>query len=475
MWHALGVPDTSRRLRILLDSLVDVVVCIDDRGRILEVNPVVEVLLGWKPEELLGKNIAVLAGGGDGVRHDAFMGRYRDTGERRIIGRARRVRARHRSGLEIPVSLSVSEFDLDGQRLFTGVLRDARLEVEQEQELARQRDELRVQMEVTRILQRGMPAEALVDAVMRALIHLAELEVEAKAGWFAFEGGQLVLQQTVGVFGTEFLEKEARIALGACLCGRAAASGEVLVSEDCFHDPRHEHRFADMTAHGHYIVPLKAMGHVLGVIFLYTDPAPRWDKRRLTLFETLGSQIGLALHRAKVEAELAASRRQLEEMALMDSLTGVLNRRAFLDRVERERARARRDGAPLALLMLDLDHFKQVNDTHGHLAGDAVLCEAVARVRGALRPYDALGRYGGEEFVALLVGVDPTLAVQVAERVRASIATAPVRWEQREIPVTASVGVTAVGQGESLADAIARADEALYAAKAGGRNRIEMR
>jgi diguanylate cyclase (GGDEF)-like protein len=172
---------------------------------------------------------------------------------------------------------------------------------------------------------------------------------------------------------------------------------------------------------------------------------------------------------------LMASERVREEFELLatrDALTGALTRRAVLQAGGEEFDRWRRYGQPLSLVLLDIDHFKQVNDRHGHQAGDRVLSGAVAAMRGELRVNDRLGRYGGEEFVILLPSTDAEAARASAERVRAALA-APAP-EPGIPPCSASLGVAWAQPGDTSLDALlARADAALYRAKANGRNRVE--
>lgn len=165
---------------------------------------------------------------------------------------------------------------------------------------------------------------------------------------------------------------------------------------------------------------------------------------------------------------------RLDRLATLDSLTEVYNRRSLDKMAAAETERARRTGQPLCLLVADLDHFKQINDLHGHPAGDAVLKEFVARVRDGLRAQDILGRYGGEEFLILLPATEVEQAVQVAERVRNSWASSAVALPGGEqILATVSIGL-AMGNGPSIhiEKLYAAADRALYQAKQGGRNRI---
>lgn len=164
---------------------------------------------------------------------------------------------------------------------------------------------------------------------------------------------------------------------------------------------------------------------------------------------------------------------QLYRQATRDLLTGLLNRRALTEQLERELQRAERYGRPLTLLMMDLDRFKRLNDEYGHLAGDQVLREFAQRAAGVLRDSDVLGRWGGEEFMGGLVETRPEGAQRVAERIRQACADKPVRTDDgRDIQFTVSIGVSPIHGGEALEHAVKRVDDALYAAKAAGRNHV---
>jgi diguanylate cyclase (GGDEF)-like protein len=168
-------------------------------------------------------------------------------------------------------------------------------------------------------------------------------------------------------------------------------------------------------------------------------------------------------------------RLELERMATLDSLTGIYNRRTFTDLVERELARAGRAGSSVALIVIDLDHFKMVNDRYGHVAGDAVLRSFVATANAALRKQDLLGRYGGEEFCVVLPGASPPEAVLIAQRLRESVEAHPVHVADRPIRYTISAGVAHSNRAGLDLDSLVRdADEALYRAKNRGRNQVSL-
>jgi diguanylate cyclase (GGDEF)-like protein/PAS domain S-box-containing protein len=170
---------------------------------------------------------------------------------------------------------------------------------------------------------------------------------------------------------------------------------------------------------------------------------------------------------------------QLRELATLDFLTGAANRRHFVEVAQRERERSRRSGAALSLCMLDADHFKNVNDHYGHVAGDHVLTALARAVTSVLRKSDVLGRLGGEEFAVLLPDTDLTGAMTVAERMRAAVEAARVpggepneQGERTDIRVTVSLGVAELRGDEPFDSLLKRADRALYAAKDLGRNRV---
>lgn len=166
--------------------------------------------------------------------------------------------------------------------------------------------------------------------------------------------------------------------------------------------------------------------------------------------------------------------RQMYESALRDGLTRAFNKRYFHDRLESELRFAKRHGAPLSLVLLDLDHFKEINDEHGHLAGDQVLADVARRIHNTIRTEDVFARYGGEEFAVICRGTSPANAHTFAERLRRGIEDLKVTHESTVISVTISAGVA--GLPDTRADTpealIAAADGALYEAKAAGRNRI---
>jgi two-component system chemotaxis response regulator CheY len=193
--------------------------------------------------------------------------------------------------------------------------------------------------------------------------------------------------------------------------------------------------------------------------FLIKPPDPDELAVRLEIAERI-----LAVH-----DQLARQNERLAELAAIDELTGAKNRRRFREDLELLFSQADRLGSPLSLIMLDVDHFKEYNDSFGHLAGDDVLQWLGSTLRAAVRGHDVVARYGGEEFVMLLPATDEAAAVEVAERLRSAIACRP--WPHRRI--TASLGVSTAGPMTADAAALVdQADRALYQSKQAGRDRV---
>lgn len=212
---------------------------------------------------------------------------------------------------------------------------------------------------------------------------------------------------------------------------------------------------------------------------IQSDASPELAEAQLILLgeidRVLRSNAKLHSELDKANQGIAEQRRQIEELRLqarIDALTKIPNRAAFNERMDEYVGLVARAKIAFSLLILDIDHFKQVNDDHGHLNGDRILRGVAARISSSIRTNDFAARYGGEEFAVILPATDLQEAAAVSERVRQDIARTNFRMDDKNVKMTISGGLAECGNGMSAEDVIAAADEALYQAKSTGRNRI---
>jgi diguanylate cyclase (GGDEF)-like protein len=213
------------------------------------------------------------------------------------------------------------------------------------------------------------------------------------------------------------------------------------------------------------VVPLAVREEPVGALVLADVRGQAYGQREVEVAAAVAGQAMVAYDNARLFT-------QVHELAVTDSLTGAGTRRSFMDVARREVALARRGNRSLAAVMVDIDHFKRINDAYGHQVGDDVIQEVAARLRADHRGTDLLARYGGEEFVLLLPDVNAG-AAKIAEALRAAVAAAPVQTRSGPVPVTVSVGVAHLRESDADLDALlGRADACLYRAKQGGRDSV---
>jgi diguanylate cyclase (GGDEF)-like protein len=192
--------------------------------------------------------------------------------------------------------------------------------------------------------------------------------------------------------------------------------------------------------------------------------------------QELRARVNVGLRILDLQHSLIETREELRFRATHDALTGIANRGVILEELNREHSRRSREGGSFGIIMVDLDHFKQVNDTCGHQGGDAVLKEASRRMTECVRAYDTVGRYGGEEFLIVVPASDEIGTLGLAERIRSEMEAQPVVLDTGGIQITASLGVAICSDEhpQDLQVLLKLADEALYRAKGRGRNRVEL-
>jgi diguanylate cyclase (GGDEF)-like protein len=326
--------------------------------------------------------------------------------------------------------------------------------------------ETSVLYQVSSVISRSISMNKLLNEVLSTISSLEAFKSD-KGGIFIIEGDRMRMVAHLG-HSDAFLELHNDMRIGDCLCGIVARTGQILISANSAKDGRHTIVESDAPPHGHLIVPLKTKDRVEGVLDLYMPVDADIDDEKVKLLLSIGNQLGIAIENAKLYEKTKA-------LSLRDSLTGLWNHEEILRILGMELARAEREESSVGVIMADLDHFKRVNDTYGHMAGDVVLRATADRMLSLFRSYDAVGRYGGEEFVIVLPGCDGKRAAGVAERLRKTIGDERMDTPAGPIPVTMSLGVAVSSKEKRRAvkSQVQAADVALYRAKTNGRNRVE--
>jgi diguanylate cyclase (GGDEF)-like protein len=319
-------------------------------------------------------------------------------------------------------------------------------------------------------LTRSMSSTLQLDELLRLMTEL----VGGTLGFNEFvllllddKTGELVVKSSFGVEndfdGTRYKQGEGAV-------GVAAQSGELLLIRDTRSDPRYLHYKGKRPADGSNLsIPMAYQGKVVGVMNFFRPVVDAFSEDEIRLLQSVANQAAMAIANARLHE-------QTVELSLTDALTGVYNRRHLFSRLEMELTRAGRFEHELSLVMIDVDHFKKYNDTHGHPAGDLVLKQVASILAGAVRKVDTVARYGGEEFAVLLPKEGRAGAVEVAEKLRRAVASArfPHAGTQPAGKITISVGVASYpADAAELAKLVDCADSALYAAKKAGRDNVQ--
>jgi diguanylate cyclase (GGDEF)-like protein len=257
------------------------------------------------------------------------------------------------------------------------------------------------------------------------------------------------------------------------IANQALQQRSVVVLPDTYHiesisDSAHQHIIRTALC-----VPVISSHEVIALVYVYktNSNARPFDHNDVQLAVAISHQAALAIQRS----QLLEKARILEELALTDSLTGLHNRRHILKLANDEFERSKRFEHPLAMMMSDIDDFKYVNDSYGHMVGDQVLIEVANRLRNHLRSIDLLGRFGGDEFVILLVEANLEATQGISQRLHQSVSNRPIKTDRGDLFVTLSMGIAALNPRHKTAqDLLQSADDALYIAKSSGKNQIEI-
>jgi diguanylate cyclase (GGDEF)-like protein/PAS domain S-box-containing protein len=432
--------DLEARWRLLLQGSPDAILVCDRDGRILSVNEQAERLFGYARQELLGREVEALVPEALRAAHAERRLAYAQAPTSRAMGGTAVLSGRHRDGHAIPLEIGLNAIETAEGTWVMAIAHDL---------TSRQQHLERIRL-LSTALEAAASAVAISDPKGNCLwVNRAFTEVTG------YEPDEIV--------------------------GRPLSLLKSGVHDEGFYRGLWSTILAGRPWHGQ-IVNRHRLGHN------YTEEqtiAPVRDEQgAITHFVAIKQDV---TERLRVEADLLAANQQLHqqvdqiealrerlyEQAIRDPLTGLFNRRFLTETLERELARARRAKLPLAVVLLDVDHFKQVNDTSGHRAGDQLLRALAGLLTEQTRREDLVCRYGGEEFVVLMPGASLEAALARAEAWRAAVEQLRLSYEGQAVQVTISAGVAAFPHDGADESALLRAaDEALYRSKSSGRNRV---
>ena len=439
--------------QVVLDLMNEAYVSADSHGIVTGWNRAAEATFGWSAEEALGRAVTdlivppteieeftgILSREWPGI---PASGRFEVRTERN---------ARDRDGRVFPIELAVTIAEVDGETVLHGLMHDITGRKEAERALQEHASDFAGLAEAIGELARSNVASEARAAICRAAARISGADAAALVEPDPSGTGlRTTASEGIDIVGefVQFTETAGSV--------RSFSSREPFFAGEAVSDSSvRSSFFRDRDLVSVYWVPVIQGGEAVGVI------AIGWRQRVPEPSQRLERLMGLIAAEAGVAIERAALLDRLERMAHTDDLTGLINRRAWDLELEREVARARRNGAPLAVAMMDLDRFKAYNDRHGHQAGDRVLREAASAWRTVLRETDLLARYGGEEFAVALPGCDREQAEHLVDRLR----------DVTPAGQSCSAGLACWDGTENADDLLGRADTALYEAKQRGRDR----
>jgi diguanylate cyclase (GGDEF)-like protein/PAS domain S-box-containing protein len=464
---------SDRKFRALVQSAPGGILIVDRTGSIQLANRLVEDMFGYTEDDLLGETVELLVPDAQKTAHKQLRSEYSEQPRHRPMGAIHGMFARHRDGHEFPVAIGLAPIPGD-EGLVAAAITDMTKQFLFEEELRLANEEL--QNHIADLQEMGREAE--LTSEMAEMLQASQTSDEAHQVVEMFARRLFVWGSgAVGLINDSRNHVEHVATWGSSIAGH-----DVFDPGDCWalrrgkaHTADHDDgltcaHLASTSSARATCVPLLAQGSPIGVLTMVCKPGgyDRWNRIQ-RLATTFGDHLALALANLRLRA-------RLQTQSIRDPLTGLFNRRYMEESIEREFARAKRHDTPLSVIMVDIDHFKQFNDSHGHRAGDAALVAAGSLLQRMIRAEDIPCRYGGEEFALILPDATADQAALRAEEIRRALAELALEHTGESLGyVTLSAGIADFpSHGVSAEEIIHAADRALYRAKHNGRNRVEL-
>ncbi|MBF0380636.1 MAG: diguanylate cyclase [Magnetococcales bacterium] len=444
----------------------DAIISIDENGIISLWNSGAIKIFGYQAEEMIGRPISKLIPERYKQQHLAGIERVNSTGSSRVIGSVMELPGVHKDGHEVHLEISIATWLQSGIRYYAAVMRNITKRKESEKDNERVQQSRIAISSLLKISLEPITLEEQLEKALNIILSVPWLTLQSKGSIFLMddEKNELVLVAHRGL-ADHLLTACARIPMGYCLCGRAAKEKTLIYSDHMDH--RHDVTFNGIQPHGHYCVPVLFQGKLLGVVNSYIPDGHERNPEETEFLQAMANTMAGLIERKRMEERLA-------HVAHHDSLTGLPNRLLFIEHLTKQVARACRDKTQLAVLFMDLDRFKQINDTMGHDIGDLLLIEVAARIKTCLRDSDMIARLGGDEFtISLPVIKNHDDAGLVAKKIIAELGK-PFFLKNFECNIGSSVGISILpSDGNSPDELLRKADIAMYVVKQDGRNNFQ--
>ena len=437
----------------------DAIISIDNDGNISFWNKAAETIFGYAQAEVLEKNLhELIVPERFHAAHLKAFPTFRETGQGAAIGKTLELAAIRKGGKEFPVEIALSATLIAGKWHGIAVLRDIteRKHAQRDIELA-----LNIQRVLDSILNISLPPLTLNEVLLRSLdafLSIPTFSLLCQGSVFLVVKGEKTLKMVAQRnLPDDLLRTCTLLPFGKCLCGMAAATREIVFFNHI--SDQHEISYDSIQPHGHYCIPIMAEGQLLGVLNAYVEHGHISDDSEKKYLKTVADTLAAVIERKQAEEAL-------RQLAHNDPLTGLPNRTLFYDRLEQNLALAQRLQKEFAVMFLDLDHFKEINDTLGHDSGDTLLMETANRLLACVRKMDTVARMGGDEFTVILTEIKiPGSAEHVATTILKALLE-PFDLNGRPCNVGCSIGIAHYpAHGLDSETLLKHADEAMYQAK----------
>lgn len=478
---------------LIIDNLIDGIILIDINGNIKQLNKAAAQMFGYTTSELVDKNVSALMPLPHNRAHNDYLKNYLNTGNAKIIGIGRDVEAARKDGSTFNMELAITEARVDNETYFIGFVRDITLQKEAEELLKTNNQIMRaINNALASFINADIPKKEIFDAMLEKLLEITKSE-------YGFIGEILRKPDATPYLKTHaitdiswnqetrnFYKQNVRKGLEFnnlnTLFGITIRTGEFVISNEPGSDPKRGGLPSGHPPLNAYMgVPLYSGNMLVGMAGVSNRPGGYDEELVYQLKPFLGTIGNLIAgyqnldSRRRAEQELYRAQETLRSIASTDILTGLSNRASLFLKLEELFNKHIGKENSMSLLFVDIDHFKNINDTHGHLAGDQVLKKVSTLLKESIRPDDVIGRYGGEEIIIGLDNCSTASARELAERIRTRIERTHIPIsadsDSKTITVTISIGVASVNKLiDGIEQLIAKADDAIYRAKSLGRN-----